>query len=77
LCDADVDATKGYPRRETDKATGKMKEWEAPFILMVDRGGCTFVKKVSTDIRLLCILLFVHSAIQVHTWSDTYSIGYL
>merc|ERR1719379_1984959 len=21
LCDADVDATKGYPRRETDKAT--------------------------------------------------------
>ena len=26
-----------------------MEEWEAPYILMVDRGGCTFVKKVSED----------------------------
>lgn len=45
LC-SDVDATKGYPRREIDKETGKMAEWIAPYILMVDRGGCTFVKKV-------------------------------
>jgi len=46
LCDQDVDTTKGYPRREKDSDTGKMKEWESPYILMVDRGGCTFVKKV-------------------------------
>ncbi len=45
LCD-DIDMTKGYPRREND-ANGVMKAWEAPFILMVDRGSCTFVKKVS------------------------------
>eukprot|EP00536_Pseudo-nitzschia_multiseries_P002859 jgi/Psemu1/184447/e_gw1.39.9.1 len=45
LCDPNVDTTKGYPRREKDE-NGKMPEWEAPFILMVDRGGCTFVKKV-------------------------------
>ena len=44
LCD-EVDMTKGYPRRETDD-NGVMKAWEAPFILMVDRGSCTFVKKV-------------------------------
>jgi hypothetical protein len=42
LCDPNVDTTKGYPRRE------KGKSWEAPYILMVDRGGCTFVKKVRT-----------------------------
>jgi hypothetical protein len=45
LCD-DVDPTKGYPQREKD-SKGKQKPWESPFILMVDRGGCTFVKKVS------------------------------
>ena len=44
LCDPNVDNTKGYPTRETKK--GKMEPWQAPFILMVDRGGCTFVKKV-------------------------------
>jgi hypothetical protein len=46
LCDDVVDPTKGYPQREKDSKTGKQKPWEAPFILMVDRGGCTFVKKV-------------------------------
>jgi len=46
LCDQDVDTTKGYPRRPKNKETGKMEEWESPYILMVDRGGCTFVKKV-------------------------------
>lgn len=45
LCDPVVDTTKGYPRREED-ANGKMEEWKAPYILMVDRGDCTFVKKV-------------------------------
>ena len=44
LCD-EADPTKGYPQREKD-SKGKQKPWEAPFILMVDRGGCTFVKKV-------------------------------
>jgi len=45
LC-LNVDTTKGYPSRPIDEQTGKMKEWESPYILMVDRGGCTFVKKV-------------------------------
>jgi hypothetical protein len=40
LCDPNVDTTKGYPQRE------KNEPWISPFILMVDRGGCTFVKKV-------------------------------
>lgn len=46
LCDPNVDVTKGYPTREKDEETGLPKAWESPFILMVDRGGCTFVKKV-------------------------------
>jgi len=46
LCDQDVDTTKGYPRRQKDKVTGKMESWKSPYILMVDRGGCTFVQKV-------------------------------
>jgi len=45
LCDTVVDTTKGYPKRDLDK-NGKMKPWEPPFILMVDRGSCTFVQKV-------------------------------
>lgn len=44
LCDSNVDTHKGYPKRDTKN--GKMKPWPSPFILMVDRGGCTFVKKV-------------------------------
>jgi hypothetical protein len=40
-----VDTSKGYPARAMEK--GVMKAWEPPFILMIDRGGCTFVKKVS------------------------------
>jgi hypothetical protein len=58
LCDPVVDTTKGYPRREEDKTTGKMAEWEAPYILMVDRGGCTFVKKVSAG-----VFIFISNAI--------------
>jgi len=45
LCDPNVDTRKGFPTREKD-ATGKQASWPSPFILMVDRGGCTFVKKV-------------------------------
>jgi len=45
LCDADVDTRTGYPEREKDKS-GKMEPWLSPYILMVDRGGCTFVQKV-------------------------------
>ena len=48
MCDSSVDYTVGgYPHREVvNKKTGEMKPWKAPFILMVDRGDCTFVKKV-------------------------------
>ena len=44
LCDQNVDNTKGYPERP--KKNGKMEPWVSPFILMVDRGDCTFVRKV-------------------------------
>ena len=46
LCESDVDTTKGYPARDVDPKTNKMKPWPSPYILMVDRGDCTFVKKV-------------------------------
>jgi hypothetical protein len=40
LCDKDqVDPTSGYPARIDNAA------WEPPFILMVDRGDCSFVQK--------------------------------
>jgi len=45
LCDANVDKTQGYPIRAKDE-NGKMLPWPSPYILMVDRGGCTFVQKV-------------------------------
>jgi hypothetical protein len=43
LCDPNVDTRGGYPAREDDGKKG-MKPWQAPYILMVDRGGCTFVQ---------------------------------
>lgn len=46
MCDSGEDyARGGFPTRDNDE-TGKMKPWKAPFILMVDRGDCTFVVKV-------------------------------
>lgn len=45
LCDPKVNKQGGYPERKKGK-DGKMEPWEAPYILMVDRGGCTFVNKV-------------------------------
>jgi hypothetical protein len=46
LCDPNVDTRRGYPIRAKD-SSGKMEPWASPYILMVDRGGCTFVQKVS------------------------------
>lgn len=45
LCDPTVNTRKGYPTRAPDE-TGKQAPWLGPYILMVDRGGCTFVQKV-------------------------------
>jgi hypothetical protein len=46
MCDPNIDYTRqGYPVRDKDE-TGQMAPWKYPFILMVDRGDCTFVKKV-------------------------------
>lgn len=45
LCGPDIDARKGYPIRAKDKQ-GNMEPWPTPYILMVDRGGCSFVQKV-------------------------------
>lgn len=45
LCEPNVDTSKGYPERNPDK-NGVVPGWPSPYILMVDRGGCTFVKKV-------------------------------
>lgn len=45
LCDPTVDTRGGYPIRAKD-SSGKMEPWPSPFILMVDRGGCSFVQKV-------------------------------
>lgn len=52
LCDANMDYSRaGYPIREADES-GAMEPWKAPYILMVDRGGCTFVKKVRNAQKL-------------------------
>lgn len=45
LCEQNVNARTGYPIRPLNDE-GKMEKWPSPFILMVDRGGCTFVQKV-------------------------------
>lgn len=45
LCDPVVDTSSGVPAREKD-SNGKMKPWPSPYILMIDRGDCTFVQKV-------------------------------
>jgi len=43
LCDeSKVDMTEGYPRTKKKENT----VWKAPYILMVDRGDCSFVQKV-------------------------------
>jgi hypothetical protein len=45
LCEMNVDKRKGYPARDKDDS-GEMAPWKSPFLLMVDRGNCTFVQKV-------------------------------
>ena len=44
LCDPTVDTRAGYPIRPTKD--GKMEPWPTPYLLMVDRGDCSFVQKV-------------------------------
>lgn len=46
LCDPNVDTSKGVPSRKINPYTGKMLPWPSPYILMVDRGNCSFVQKV-------------------------------
>ncbi|KAL3932081.1 MAG: hypothetical protein SGBAC_011018 [Bacillariaceae sp.] len=46
LCDANADYSRGgYPSRDIDE-TGQMARWKPPFMLMMNRGNCTFVEKV-------------------------------
>ena len=40
LCGSKVDRTSGYPQRKNNAP------WEHPFILMLDRGSCSFTEKV-------------------------------
>jgi hypothetical protein len=52
MCDSNEDYSRGgYPTRGND-SSGQMAAWKAPFILMVDRGDCTFVKKVRNAQKL-------------------------
>lgn len=53
----DIDTHAGYPARayEPDENGGDapiMLPWPSPYILMVDRGGCTFVQKVRNAQRV-------------------------
>jgi len=43
LCDTKVETSKGYPIRPV--TNGVMEPWPTPFVLMVDRGVCSFVQK--------------------------------
>lgn len=45
LCDPNVNTRGGFPLRGKNES-GDMIPWPSPYILMVDRGGCTFVTKV-------------------------------
>lgn len=46
MCDFNsIDTRAGYPVRAKDD-DDKMLPWQSPYIIMVDRGGCTFVQKV-------------------------------
>lgn len=52
LCDSNTDYSRGgFPTRESGE-DGIMKQWKAPFILMVDRGDCTFVMKARNAQKL-------------------------
>lgn len=52
LCDFNsVDTRAGHPIRAKDE-DGQMLPWQSPYILMVDRGGCTFVQKVRNAQRV-------------------------
>ena len=52
MCDTNDDYSRGgYPTRDNDES-GSMAPWKAPFIVMVDRGDCTFVKKVRNAQKL-------------------------
>ena len=64
LCDQNVDTHKGYPTRPI--VDGKMESWPSPFILMVDRGGCTFVKKVSVMCLDFIICIFTRYPCLTH-----------
>ena len=44
LCGPTVNPRSGFPVEKDDD--GNQKPWQSPFILMVDRGDCTFVQKV-------------------------------
>ena len=46
LCDPDVDKSRGYPARPIDPTTRIMEPWPEPFVLMVDRGDCSFAEQV-------------------------------
>jgi len=52
VCDFNsINTRAGYPIRSKDD-DGNMIPWQSPFILMVDRGGCTFVQKVRNAQRV-------------------------
>ncbi len=44
MCDHTFDNTRGWPERKDEK--GNKLPWQSPFILMINRGGCTYVTKV-------------------------------
>jgi hypothetical protein len=46
-----IDVHAGHPIRAMDES-GTMLAWQSPYILMVDRGGCTFVQKVRNAQRI-------------------------
>jgi hypothetical protein len=45
-CEDTIDSTRGYPSRPLQEGSTKQHPWSSPFILLVDRGNCTFVQKV-------------------------------
>jgi len=70
LCDGNIDYSRGgYPSRANDES-GAMQQWKAPFILMVDRGSCTFVKKARNAQKLGAAALLIADSTCLCTAGD-------
>jgi hypothetical protein len=72
LCDSAMDYSRGgFPTRPVDESGDMMESWKAPFILMVDRGVCTFVKKARNAQKLGAAAMIIADSTCLCAYKDT------